>query len=123
MEVSLAVRNDFELHVVGFRTGVRDRGVGETLARHLSEVGARLLRATDGVYIAEPGCTAIVMPSTGGEEAATLAHRIVQALRDRDPHAPYGALETLVIGLGTNNPDVASILTAMGVRASQEEIT
>ena len=115
MEVSLAARNSFALHVVSFHTGVHDAGVGETLARHLSEVGARLLRASDGVYRAAPRCTAIVMPSTGGEEAATLAHRMVQALRDRDPHAAYGALETRVVALDSTNTDVASILEALGI--------
>ncbi|MHC4847129.1 MAG: hypothetical protein ACYTEG_01595 [Planctomycetota bacterium] len=120
MEVSLAARRESDLHVVGFRTNVRDVAVGVTLARHLSEVGARLLRATDGVYLASENCTAVVMPVTGAEEAETLARRIVQALRDRDPHAPYGALETSVVALDSAHPDVASILNSIGVSQTPE---
>jgi len=115
MEVSLAVRNDFPFAVTAFRTAHRDVATGVTLARHLAEVGARLLRATDGVYLAAEDCTAIVMPNTGGEEAATLAHRLVQALRERDPDAPYGALDTHTAVLGPSHPDVHALLGAIGV--------
>ena len=76
-EVSLAVRNDFALHVVAIRAEIHSAAIVGLLPRHLTEVGARLLRATDGVYAVAPDCAAIVMPSTGGEEAAMLAHRLV----------------------------------------------
>jgi GAF domain-containing protein len=120
MEVSLAVRNKTPLQVVGFRTNARDVVVSVTLARHLSEVGTRLLRATDGVYLAQQGRAAIVMPVTGADEARALANRLVAALRVRDPHATYGSLETYVVGLDDAHPDVHAILESIGVSLSPE---
>ena len=111
MEVSLAKRNDFPLHVVGITSESNAIELGQ-LARHVLEVGTNL-RPTDGVYAIAPNQAVLVLPYTGSEEAATVAHRLVQAVRARDPDAPYGALETHVMGLGQPHKDAASFLQAL----------
>ena len=49
-----------------------------------------------------------------------VAHRIVTGLRDRDAHAPYGDLETRVMGLGPSNPDAGSFLKAFSAASAEE---
>jgi len=120
MEVSLALRHSLDFNAVAIRVhGDRPGAIG-TLARHLSEAGDAMLRATDGIYEVDPDCIAIVMPSTRADEAATLSHRIVQALRERDTAAIYGDVETAVISLNTVNPDAHAMLLALGFPFSPE---
>jgi hypothetical protein len=57
-----------------------------------------------------------VLPCTNGEEAAVVAHRIVTSVRERDPDAVYGNLETQVLSLGANHPDAGSLLSALARR-------
>lgn len=120
MEASLAARNGFDLHVVGISADVGGdddaRAARDVLARHLREVGDRVLRSTDGVYSIGPGHCAVVLPSTADEDAALVAHRLVHALRERDPQAPYGDLETQVLGFGPVHPDATSFLEALARR-------
>ena len=49
-----------------------------------------------------------------------VAHRIVTTLRERDPEAPYGDLETQVLGLGPIHPDAASFLSALALSRPTE---
>jgi len=114
MEVSLALRHSIDLNAVAIRVRGAAPGAIGTLARHLSEAGRSMLRATDGIYEVDPECIAIVMPSTRADEAATLSHRIVQALRERDTAAIYGDVETAVISLDSVNSDAHAMLLALG---------
>jgi hypothetical protein len=114
METSLAVRNGFDLHVVGITAEATAPGSGELLTRHVRDVGH--LRPTDGVYTIGPLHCAVVLPCTNGEEAAVVAHRIVTSVRERDPDAVYGGLETQVLSLGANHPDAGSLLSALARR-------
>ncbi|MGH7163654.1 MAG: hypothetical protein ACREID_09225, partial [Planctomycetota bacterium] len=113
LETSLAVRNGFELHVVGITSEAHGAANANLLARHIEEVAVVCLRPADGAYAIGPHHCALILPSTGGEEAATVAHRLVQALRMRDPNAPYGAVQTQVLGLGPSHPDPGSFLDAL----------
>ena len=122
LEVGLALRYGFDFNVIAIGTGSDSLGAIETLARHLAEAGARLLRLTDGIYRISRNRIAVVMPSTGSEEAAALAHRLVQALRERDAEARYGDLETRVISLGATNPDAREMLLALGYDFSTEDL-
>jgi GGDEF domain-containing protein len=79
-----------------------------------------MLRASDGIYRMDTGAIAIVMPSTRADEAATLGHRIVQALRERDADAVYGDVETSVVSLDSTNPDAHAMLLALGFPFSPE---
>jgi len=120
MEASLALRHSFDLNTIAIR--VRDVGpeaVG-TLARHLEEAARDMLRASDGIYQFDSECIVIVMPSTRADEAATLGHRIVQALRDRDANSIYGDVETSVVSLDANNHDAHAMLLALGFPFSPE---
>ncbi|MHC4547832.1 MAG: GAF domain-containing protein [Planctomycetota bacterium] len=117
METSLAVRNGFDLHVAGITADRQDESNVGLLARHVLEAGAQTLRPTDGVYTIGPYQCAIVLPCTSGEEAATVVHRIATLVRTRDPNAPYGPLETQVLGLGPVHPDATSFLAALARRA------
>jgi GGDEF domain-containing protein len=114
METSLAVRNGFALHLVGITADTPGDVDAMLLARHVHEAGLRALRPTDGVYALGPHQAVIILPCTAEEEAATVAHRLVQAVRARDPDAAYGSVETQVLGLGDPHPDVASFLEALG---------
>jgi len=120
METSLSQRCNLDLHVIAIRPHLASPDAIHTLARHLADVGTTLLRATDGIYHVSSDCMAIVMPSTRGPEAASLAHRIVQALRERDTASLYGDVETKVIGLGPENPDVHAMLIALGFQFTPE---
>jgi len=122
LEVGLALRYGFDFNAIAIGTGSDSLGAIETLARHLAEAGARLLRLTDGIYRISRNRIAVVMPSTGSEEAAALAHRLVQALRERDAEARYGDLETRVISLGATNPDAREMLLALGYDFSTEDL-
>jgi hypothetical protein len=113
METSLAVRNGFELHVVGVTAEVESAASAGLLARHIEDVGVDILRPTDGLYAIGPHHCAVVLPCTGEEEAAAAAHRLVLAVRRRDPDAMYGHLETQVLALGPNHPDGLSFLEAL----------
>jgi len=118
VETSLAVRNGFDLHVVGITAEtVHDNDPG-LLARHVQEAG-RTLRPTDGVYAIGPRHCAVILPCTAGEEAASVGHRLVTAVRERDPNAPYGQLETNVLGLGENHPDAGSLLSALAQKGEE----
>jgi len=117
LETSLAVRNGFDLYVAGISADRRENAQTGLLARHVLQAGAQTLRPTDGVYTIGPYHCAIILPCTNGEEAATVIHRVATLVRSRDPHAPYGALETQVLGLGPNHPDAASFLSALARRA------
>jgi len=116
LETSLAVRNGFDLHVVGITAEFTEQAEPGLLARHVMEAGAQTLRPTDGVYTIGQYHCAVILPCTNGEEAATVAHRIATLVRTRDPDAPYGALETQVLGLGPSHPDAGSFLTALARR-------
>jgi GGDEF domain-containing protein len=116
MEASLAARNSFDLHVVGIAAEAEAEGGRDVLARHLNEVGEQVLRSTDGVYAIGPSRCAVVLPSTGDEDAALVAHRLVHAVRERDPAAGYGDLETQVLGFGPEHPDASSFLEALARR-------
>jgi len=119
METSLAVRNDFDLHVVGISAEASEDAGPGILARHVVEVGAQTLRPTDGVYMIGQYQCAVILPSTSGEEAATVAHRLATLVRARDPNAAYGAIETQVLGLGAHHPDAGSFLTALALRSRE----
>jgi hypothetical protein len=120
METSLAVRNGFDLHVVGVQADLDDRDLAPgLLARHVNEIGLEILRPTDGIYTIGPRHCAVILPCTDGEAAAMVAHRIVTGLRDRDAHAPYGDLETRVMGLGPSNPDAGSFLKAFSAASAE----
>jgi GGDEF domain-containing protein len=116
MEASLAVRNGFELQVIGISAEVVDETAPDLLVRHVFEAGARTLRPTDGVYAIGPRHCAVLCPCTDGEQAATVAHRLATAVRKRDPDAPYGQLTTQVVGLGPSYPDATSLLEALAKR-------
>ena len=117
LETSLAVRNGFDLYVAGISADRRESVQTGLLARHVLQAGAQTLRPTDGVYTIGPYHCAIILPCTNGEEAATVIHRVATLVRSRDPHAPYGALETQVLGLGPTHPDAGSFLSALARRA------
>jgi len=117
LETSLAIRNGFDLYVAGISADRREGARTGLLARHVLQAGAQTLRPTDGVYTIGPYHCAIILPCTNGEEAATVIHRVATLVRSRDPHAPYGALETQVLGLGPTHPDAASFLSALARRA------
>jgi len=119
METSLAVRNGFDLHVVGISAEASEKAGPGILARHVVEVGEQTLRPTDGVYMIGQYQCSIILPCTNGEEAATVAHRLATLVRGRDPKAPYGQIETQVLGLGPNHPDAGSFLTALARRAKE----
>jgi hypothetical protein len=119
METSLAVRNGFDLHVVGISAEASESAGPGILARHVVEVGEQTLRPTDGVYMIGQYQCAVILPSTNGEEAATVAHRLATLVRARDPSAPYGQIETQVLGLGATHPDAGSFLTALARRARE----
>jgi GGDEF domain-containing protein len=116
MEASLAVRNGFDLHVVSVSATGADLDDSGLLARHVHDAGKRTLRPTDGVYSIGPRHVAILLPCTDPAEAKTVAGRIVDAVRERDPSAPYGAIETDVLGLGASHPDAGSFLQALAKR-------
>ncbi len=118
MEASLAARNGFDLHVVGISAEAGATPADGLLARHVRDVGARLLRPTDGVYAIGPFHSAVVLPCTPPEEAAAVAHRLVTAVRARDPDAAYGDLQTQVMGLGASHPDAGSFLEALAKRGA-----
>jgi len=120
-EVGLSQRYGFDFNVIAIGTSSNSPGVIKTLARHLAEAGGRLLRQTDGIYRISRQRIAVVMPSTSSEEAAALAHRLVQALRERDTEARYGDLETRVIALGAINTDARAMLLALGYEFTTEE--
>ncbi|MHC4959007.1 MAG: hypothetical protein ACYTGN_11600 [Planctomycetota bacterium] len=111
LEVSLAKRNGFPLFVVGIASET-DAADPDQLARHVLEAG-HTLRPTDGVFATGPNQAVLLLPNTGSEEAATVAHRLVQAVRARDPHASYGHIETRVMALGQPHKDAASFLQAL----------
>ncbi|MHC4974227.1 MAG: hypothetical protein ACYTG3_18050, partial [Planctomycetota bacterium] len=117
LETSLAVRNGFDLYVAGISADRREDVQTGLLARHVLQAGAQTLRPTDGVYTIGPYHCAIILPCTNGEEAATVVHRVATLVRSRDPNAPYGALETQVLGLGPTHPDAASFLSALARRS------
>jgi hypothetical protein len=117
LETSLAIRNGFDLYVAGISADRREGARTGLLARHVLQAGAQTLRPTDGVYTIGPYHCAIILPCTNGEEAATVIHRVATLVRSRDPHAPYGSLETQVLGLGPTHPDAASFLSALARRA------
>jgi len=124
METSLAVRNGFDLHVVAIEAEAGAELEAGMLARHVHAVGRGLLRPTDAVFAVGTRNVAVILPCAGPEDAATIAHRLVTGLRERDPNAPYGHLETRVMGLGPSHPDAGSFLRAFsqvpadrGVRA------
>lgn len=119
METSLAVRNGFDLHVVGISAETSEQAGPGLLARHVVEVGAQTLRPTDGVYMIGQYQCSVILPCTNGEEAATVAHRLAMLVRARDPSAPYGQIETQVLGLGPNHPDAGSFLTALARRGKE----
>ncbi len=119
METSLAVRNGFDLHVVGISAEASEKAGPGILARHVVEVGEQTLRPTDGVYMIGQYQCSIILPCTSGEEAATVAHRLATLVRSRDPSAPYGAIETQVLGLGSSHPDAGSFLTALARRGRE----
>jgi hypothetical protein len=116
LETSLAVRNGFDLYVAGISADRRESVQTGLLARHVLQAGSQTLRPTDGVYTIGPYHCAIILPCTNGEEAATVIHRVATLVRSRDPNAPYGALETQVLGLGPTHPDAASFLSALARR-------
>ncbi len=120
LETSLAIRNGFDLYVAGISADRREDVHTGLLARHVLQAGAQTLRPTDGVYTIGPYHCAIILPCTNGEEAATVIHRVATLVRSRDPNAPYGALETQVLGLGPSHPDAASFLSALARRAPTE---
>lgn len=119
METSLAVRNGFDLHVVGISAEASEKAGPGILARHVVEVGEQTLRPTDGVYMIGQYQCSIILPCTNGEEAATVAHRLATLVRARDPSAPYGQIETQVLGLGPSHPDAGSFLTALARRGKE----
>jgi len=113
METSLATRNGFDLHVVGIHASGPAAAGPDLLARHVHAAGVRVLRSTDGVFGIGSGQCAVVLPCTDSEQAATVAHRLVTAVRARDSDTPYGDLETQVLSLGTSHPDATSFLRAL----------
>jgi hypothetical protein len=119
METSLAVRNGFDLHVVGISAEASEQAGPGILARHVVDVGEQTLRPTDGVYMIGQYQCSIILPCTNGEEAATVAHRLATLVRARDPKAPYGQIETQVLGLGPSHPDAGSFLTALARRGKE----
>jgi hypothetical protein len=119
METSLSVRNNFDLHVVGISAEGSEAAGPGALARHVVEVGEQTLRPTDGVYMIGQYQCAVILPCTNGEEAATVAHRLATLVRARDPSAPYGQIETQVLGLGPSHPDAGSFLTALARRGKE----
>ncbi|MFI5402121.1 MAG: hypothetical protein ACHQ1G_04225, partial [Planctomycetota bacterium] len=119
METGLAVRNGLDLHVVGISAEASEKAGPGILARHVVEVGEQTLRPTDGVYMIGQYQCSIILPCTNGEEAATVAHRLATLVRARDPSAPYGQIETQVLGLGASHPDAGSFLTALARRARE----
>lgn len=119
METSLAVRNGIDLHVVGISAEASEHAGPGILARHVVEVGEQTLRPTDGVYMIGQYQCAVILPCTNGEEAATVAHRLATLVRARDPSAPYGQIETQVLGLGPSHPDAGSFLTALARRGRE----
>jgi hypothetical protein len=119
METSLAVRNGLDLHVVGISAEASEQAGPGILARHVVEVGEQTLRPTDGVYMIGQYQCAVILPCTSGEEAATVAHRLATLVRARDPSAPYGQIETQVLGLGPSHPDAGSFLTALARRGKE----
>ncbi|MHC4955128.1 MAG: nucleotidyl cyclase domain-containing protein [Planctomycetota bacterium] len=114
IETSLASRFGFDVNVVAIRATETRPGATASLARHLVEASATMLRATDGIYHVASDCIAVVMPSTRADEAATLAHRLVQALRERDHDAIYGDVQTDVVAMDDNAPDAHRMLLAIG---------
>ncbi|HEX5138525.1 MAG TPA: hypothetical protein VFY93_16245 [Planctomycetota bacterium] len=119
METSLAVRNGLDLHVVGISAESSEQAGPGILARHVVEVGDQTLRPTDGVYMIGQYQCSVILPCTNGEEAATVAHRLATLVRARDPSAPYGQIETQVLGLGPTHPDAGSFLTALARRGKE----
>ncbi len=120
LETSLATRNGFDFHVVGISAEFISESDADLLARHVHDAGLRVLRPTDGVYVVGRQHCSILLPNTDGEQAATIAHRLVTAARERDPDAPYGDMETQVLSLGAHHPDASSLLLALS-RAQRKE--
>ncbi|MEE8104335.1 MAG: hypothetical protein V3T86_02240 [Planctomycetota bacterium] len=124
VETSIAVRNGFDLHVVGITAPDSRAEYAEGLARHLEEVSRGILRPSDGAYSVTKNQCAVVLPNTDPESSAIVAHKLVSALRERDPDAPYGNIETLVLGLGTHYPDTDSFMDALtAARVSEHTAT
>ena len=113
LETSLATRNGFDFHVVGIAAEFVNETDPDLLARHVHDAGMRVLRPTDGVFVVGRQHCAILLPNTDSEQAATIAHRLVTAARERDPDAPYGNMETQVLSLGAHHPDASSLLLAL----------
>ncbi|MCZ6788118.1 MAG: hypothetical protein O7E54_13235, partial [Planctomycetota bacterium] len=122
LETSLAARNSFDLHVVGIAATNQEAADGELLAGHIDQIGESVLRPSDGAYRIGPNQCAIILPNTDAEASALVVHRIVTTLRERDPDAPYGDLETQVLGLGPSYPNASSFLSALA-RAKPTEST
>jgi len=121
MEISLAVRNGFDLHVIGITAEVQDPAAANILARHVRDAGSQILRQTDGVFGIGPYQAAVILPCTAAEHAAEISHRLVHGVRERDPDAVYGDVRTKVLGLGPSHPDPGSFLAAL-VRAKPGEV-
>ena len=113
METSLATRNSFPLSVVGITAHIPQSAEPELLARHILAAGGQTLRPTDGVFAIGPNQCVAVLPCTTEEEAGTVALRLAQAVRARDPNAVYGDIETHVLALGAQHADVSSLLQAL----------
>jgi len=113
MEISLAVRNGFDLHVLGITAEVRGEAGPDMIARHVRDAGAAVLRQTDGIFAIAPHQCVVLLPSTAGEYAAEIGNRLVRGVRARDPDGPYGDIRVRTIGLGPSHPDAGSFLQAL----------
>ena len=107
VEICLARRAGTELHVLAVRGSASHKKNPRLLAQHVEQVGASVLRNTDGAYATGPHRCAVVLPTTGVFQAEQVADRLLKSLLERCPDAPYGepTYEVLTLSEELASPD------------------
>ena len=83
------------------------------LACDVDEIAARSVRACDQVFEVGPACVALILSRTRPEDAAAVASRVVDALLEEHPDAPYGTPAATVLEFDRRHPDAAAFVTAL----------
>ena len=111
LEMDLAKRQEWDLHLADFRGGEKEFGIGPMMARHLWNLAGTMLRVTDGIYVLGPTRCVVLLPCTSALDATRIWQRLHEELAKSIPDGRYESVRTEFLALtGTDAQDALSHL-------------
>ena len=121
LEIDLARRQDWELHLADFRGDPQSFGIGPMMARHLWNLAGTMLRVTDGIYVLGPNRCVVLLPCTSSLDAVQIWQRLDEELARSVPNNGYESVHAEFLALtGIDTRDALSHIGGVEAAVSDE---